>query len=144
MPKQKPKRSKESIAAGAAAWREIKAEKKEYARRYVGRNPRKMKPGMVLHHNQVWHDIDTAHGDNGFRAWWANRAMPGFVECPCGWAGLSHVAGKDYVQDGLANGFKGFCHDENVRVPLRWVRDGKLVFSGMYLPPRRASRRSRF
>jgi hypothetical protein len=36
-------------------------------------------------------------GVNGFRAWTADKPPPGFVLCPCGYAGLKHYAFKDHV-----------------------------------------------
>jgi hypothetical protein len=36
-------------------------------------------------------------GVNGFRAWTDAKPPPGFVLCPCGWAGLKHYAGREFV-----------------------------------------------
>jgi hypothetical protein len=52
----------------------------------------------VLAHNVVVHGPDWPVDINGFRAWTATQPPPGFVLCPCGYAGLEHYADADFVQ----------------------------------------------
>lgn len=68
--------------------------------RYVrmGTIPTSIRPGRVLMHNHIRHTIDMPCGQNGFRAWTDTAPPPGFVKCPCGWAGLPHYALKGHVK----------------------------------------------
>jgi hypothetical protein len=54
--------------------------------------PRSIPAGRVLMHNHVQHTIDMPCGLNGFRAWTANKPLPGFKRCRCGWSGLPHYS----------------------------------------------------
>lgn len=66
-------------------------ERKQYGvRRSLYKPPKRISPGRVLMHNHVIF--------NGFRAWTANKPYPGFVLCPCGYAGLKHYAKRDHVK----------------------------------------------
>ncbi len=49
-------------------------------------------------HNHVIHGTHWPSGINGFRAWTDDKTPPGFVLCPCGYAGLQHYARKDHVE----------------------------------------------
>jgi hypothetical protein len=59
--------------------------------------PKSIQEGRVLMHNMVRHGSNWECGINGFRAWTATKPFPGFVLCPCGWAGLKHYATKGHV-----------------------------------------------
>jgi hypothetical protein len=76
-----------------------KTAKDDYKRRYVGhRLPKTVPPGRVLCHNHITHGLNWPSGVNGFRAWYAVKPYPGFLLCPCGWAGLRHYASKDHAK----------------------------------------------
>ena len=69
--------------------------------RYIGSGvPRKVPEGRVLAHNHVQHSIGMRPGVNGFRCWtWPKESVPPhFVNCPCGWSGLPHVALREHVK----------------------------------------------
>jgi hypothetical protein len=59
--------------------------------------PRTITAGRVLMHNHITHGRGWGCGINGFRAWSDVKPPPGFVLCPCGWAGLKHYARRDHV-----------------------------------------------
>jgi hypothetical protein len=62
---------------------------------FRGRRPK----GWILAHNPVRHDVDTQHGDRGFRAFYVPPNPEKWVVCPCGWRphlGV-HYAGKSRV-----------------------------------------------
>lgn len=61
---------------------------------YVGmlKVPRKVRDGMVLHHNHVRHTVDMPCGWHGFRAWFTDKPMSSFKKCGCGWSGLPHYS----------------------------------------------------
>jgi hypothetical protein len=73
-------------------------------RRYIdGRVPKSVGSNRVLMHNHVIHGPNWPTGPNGFRAWTDTKPYPGFVLCPCGWAGLKHYADKGHVEAYLEN-----------------------------------------
>ena len=68
--------------------------------RYIsgGTVPKSISKGRVLVHNHIVHGPYWACGINGFRAWTAEQPPPGFVSCPCGYAGLEHYAAAGSVK----------------------------------------------
>jgi hypothetical protein len=76
--------------------------------------PKKIPPGKVLMHNRIMHGPYWECGRNGFRAWFDDKPYPGFVLCPCGYAGLKHYAGKEHAEA---------WRDPKTRKAMeRWVR----------------------
>jgi hypothetical protein len=67
--------------------------------RDCGLFPRKVPAGRVLAHNEVQHTNVMNWGTYGFRCWtWPKEKVPrDFVNCPCGWSGLPHVAPREHV-----------------------------------------------
>jgi hypothetical protein len=58
---------------------------------YITNIPKKVRKGYIyLCHNQVRHEADQQLNVNGFRAWWTNELLEGFVVYKCGWSGLPH------------------------------------------------------
>ncbi len=51
--------------------------------------PKRISKGRVLCHNHILYQ--------GFRAWTDVKPPPGFVRCPCGFAGLPHYARRAFV-----------------------------------------------
>jgi hypothetical protein len=60
--------------------------------------PKTVSAGRVLVHNDVLHGPNWGCGQNGFRAWTDTKPPPGFVLCPCGYAGLKHYAARKFVR----------------------------------------------
>ena len=60
--------------------------------------PKSVPKGRVLVHNHVIHGTHWPCGVNGFRAWTSTKPPPGFVPCPCGYAGLEHYAWAEFVK----------------------------------------------
>jgi hypothetical protein len=87
-----------------------------------GTLPRKVPPGKFLHHNHVIHGPGWGVGINGFRAWIAPKCFPGFVRCPCGWAGLKHYALKDHVEC--------YRNPTEMKRMQRWVRSEEKRWGG--------------
>jgi len=67
-------------------------------RRHLASIPRRITSGRVLMHNHVKHTPKTPCHYNGFRAWTDIKPPDGFVECPCGWSGLTHYARRNHVE----------------------------------------------
>ena len=59
--------------------------------------PKSIRAGRVLMHNHVIHESDWGCGINGFRVWTDDKPPPGFIPCPCGYAGLKHYASRQHV-----------------------------------------------
>jgi hypothetical protein len=62
-----------------------------------GMLPKTVSPERVPIHDHVVHGRFWGCGINGFRCWMANKPLPAFVPCPCGYAGLKHYARKEHL-----------------------------------------------